>query len=91
MTDKDGNAADIKNGAEMIKSVSISSDVKKDAVLYAALYTDGELSGISVSETHGKAGEYEVLMPVGEADTLKVFLMDFYQKPLIKARIYLIK
>ena len=75
----------------MIKSVKITSNLREEAVLYTALYTDGILSGISLSETHGKAGEYDVSLPIGKADTVKIFLMNSLQEPLVKAKTYLLK
>ncbi len=90
-TDKNGNTAEGFGSADMIKSVKITSNLREEAVLYTALYTDGILSGISLSETHGKAGEYDVSLPIGKADTVKIFLMNSLQEPLVKAKTYLLK
>ena len=88
-TDADGNITEINN-AEKLKSVKLTGTPKSEGILYAAAYKNGVLNGTAVLNGIQSAGEYEIKLDLKNADTLKLFLMNYNQSPLSKTAEYIL-
>ncbi|MGN0180961.1 MAG: endo-1,4-beta-xylanase [Candidatus Ornithomonoglobus sp.] len=62
-------------------TIQISGTARKDAVLYAALYSDERLSEV---KTLNASGDFNISMDCGGADTLKLFAWDESMAPYIE-------
>lgn len=89
-TDASGNVTNEVKNAEKLKSVKVVGTPENSGVLYAATYKNGALYGVSLLDNIQSAGEYDISLDFADADTLKLFMMDYNQSPLSKAAEYIL-